>query len=314
MPAMSYIDQSEFAHHESDLFEDHNPPEARNEGAFKTKNPPSHPDQMRWPHMSDPRSPFKKTAEMILCMHGWKDETHLQPMTLIVVRLHLSCNKQKKRYKTVDISFRLDNGEYTTREDARSTPDVAAHAPFGRTARWNNSSAAESKEVSDTLAAGAAYMGSKADASRTATSGTTFERQYFDSANAHPIVSDSTGEIHGVTWYLREHELHQSGVEPVLNLALLLRTKLGGDGKGQRFKASLGVRAKINFFEDLKQDFFCRNKDEPILFNPSLPVQANGDGKAIEEAVDQNNLGQLAEQNRLAKLVGRLPGYDKPGE
>jgi hypothetical protein len=79
---------------------------------------------------------------MVLCVHGWEDVTHQQPMSLIVLGFHLSCSARKYRYQSVWVWLQF--GEDTAAKPSplvRASPIVVAYAPFVKTARWNEASA-----------------------------------------------------------------------------------------------------------------------------------------------------------------------------
>jgi len=292
-----------------DLMEEENPQISIREGGFKTRNPQTEPRQRRFIHVTDTK--FNKTIEMVTCLHGWDTPQKNKAMTLIVVRFHLSCSTQSHRYKSVTLRFKFGE-KNVLNASTKSMPTVVAYAPFVETARFGETDVARTIRLTLEGTLGVNQMAS-ANATARAGREEAYNRKYFNEGTANPIINENTGEMIGVKWYLEENAKQRDGVSPDFRIAVLLERAVHEDRSQPQFIGTLELETEAGLLEDFRQGarrLFGLPEDDDIIFDPTLPGQANGTvGKAILKAIEQykDNMAVLASDDE--QLTGLCSVY-----
>lgn len=114
------------------LYEELDPESSETLGAFKITNPDA--DQFQRPMIlvSPKESNFKKTVELVLCIHGWEDPSKKVPMTLVVLGVNLFSHARDFRIQSVRIWLSFGEDETRPTNLAAARPVVVAYAPFVR--------------------------------------------------------------------------------------------------------------------------------------------------------------------------------------
>jgi hypothetical protein len=298
------INQVDFVSTETELMEDVDPSIDQG-GRLKTRNPKKDPRQRRFVHVADTRSKFKKTIEMVTCLHGWTSAEKTKAMTLIIIRFHLSCSARNHHYKTATIRFSFGEKKGSPR---KANPTVVAYAPFVEFSRYNETEVARTIRKSLEVSLGVdKYVTGEGKASMEQEEA--YTRKYFDKGTANPIIDEEdANRMLGVEWYLEQNEKQADGVSPDFRVAVLLERDVYKDGSQAQFIGQIELDTEAGMWEDFKQGtrrLFGRPEDEEIIFDPSLPGQAAGKvGKALLAAVKQyeNNLVALDEGDELVGL------------
>jgi len=290
------------------------------EGGFRTHNPENNKWQRRYIHLADKKSKFKKTVEMVLCVHGWETPSHEQAMTLLVFRLHFTCSDAAARYKSATVWFEFGNYDEKDKGNESSTsakanPDVVAYGPFNKTARWDKVKAELKRKITLGGEAGVDYM-ANAKLNASGEWEISYPSSFFHQGTANPILNDNTGITEGVEWNLKGKELpdnYSQSIEPDLLIAILLKRNTLPGGEPIPFTGTFDMRLKAGLWEDISQGvqkIFVPWKltDEAIYFNPAVPDHVYGeDGKRCLALVDRENLGTLASDEMLVGLCS-FPG------
>ncbi|EHK42139.1 hypothetical protein TRIATDRAFT_287499 [Trichoderma atroviride IMI 206040] len=294
------------------FYEDEEPDFYQRLGAFKTSNPPSNRFQRRFIHISKEKSDFKKSVELVLCVHGWKTPEKKEPMTLIILSVRLSCHKRNSRYRsvTITLSFREDNEPGSSKAALEASPEVAAYAPFVEEKRWNKTMS--SNQDGNSYGAGLSggqFVTANVNANRQAN--ISYTRQYFDRGTADRLYDDHKDRLYGVQWYCEQNQLAKTGVEPHFHLAILVDRKHDANNEPIPFSAILDMKLEAGFAHDfgsgIRRIFRLKKPaDAPIFFDPSKQPQVcglDGVGENILQNIQVDNLGALAKKQKLTSLV-----------
>ncbi|KAL6795509.1 hypothetical protein J3E68DRAFT_404480 [Trichoderma sp. SZMC 28012] len=304
------------------LYEELNPDFSDSLGGFKTSNPDGNRFQRQMVHVSSVKSRFKKTVELILCCHGWRNPDRKDPMTLIVLGVNLSCHDRSSRFQSVKIRLQFDEDDKRDPSDAfKAYPQVVAYAPFVQQERWNTTIANVKDNNGYGGKLGVNYFG-QAEVSKNKSSEISYIRTHFDRGSADRLYDERTGRIYGVEWFCEQNKLENYGVMPNFHLAVLLERSHHED-RAISFKAEFDMRTEAGFMHDFEQGLrraFRRRKpeDDPVYFDPSKGKPdvygVAGVGEQLLESIDIDNLGALAEGKLLSKLIdsvgGSLPGLE----
>ena len=298
------------------LHEDSTPSEDAAEGSFKTRNPENNKWQRQYVHIETKQSKFKKTVEMVLCVHGWENSSRSQAMSLLVFRLQFSCTDSSSRYKTASVSFDFGNYEdKASGQTDKATPNVVAYGPFNKTTRWNDVKADLKRNLNGGGEVGVDYM-ANAKMNAAVQWEISYQGKYFDEGSSYPIYDDKTAVTKGVEWHLKGKKLPDSAsqaIEPDLLVAVLLKRDSMPNGEGIPFTGTFNMRLEAGLLHDLQQGrrrFFVpwKPEDEAMNFDPSCADHVRGDdGNNCMKKIDKENLGKLASGNVLTALC-EIPG------
>ncbi|KAL7896756.1 hypothetical protein HDV63DRAFT_378424 [Trichoderma sp. SZMC 28014] len=303
------------------FYEDEEPDFYQRLGAFKTSNPASNRFQRQFFHISKEKSEFKKTVELILCVHGWKTPEKKEPMTLIILSVRLSCHKRNHRFQSVEftLSFHEDSEPGSTNASLEASPAVAAYAPFVEEKRWHKTTSSN-QEVNNYGAglSGGQFVTANVNANRQAN--VSYTRQYFDRGTADFLYDERKDRLYGVQWYCEQNQLANTGIEPHFHLAILVKRQHDANNEPIPFSAVLDMELEAGFAHDFKQGIrrlfrLMKPEDDPIYFDPSKQPQVrglDGVGEKMLQKIQVDNLGALAERGKLTSLV-EIPGLTFSG-
>lgn len=303
------------------LYEVLGPESSETLGAFKITNPDA--DQFQRPMIlvSPKDSNFKKTVELVLCIHGWEDPSKKVPMTLVVLGVNLFSHARDFRIQSVRIWLSFGEDETRPPNLAAARPVVVAYAPFVRQEHGNSSEAENTENPSYAASVGVSYVANvEGTASRKDT--VSYTRRHFDKGSAQRTYDERAGRVHGVEWYYEQNSMQRYGVKPNFHLAALVKRSPQEGPESSIFTACFDMRAEAGFMHNFNEGYrrvfrLKRPEDYPLLFDPErtlLMNGVNGTGKALLERIQIDNLGALADGEMLSKLVdfasGLLPGLE----
>lgn len=295
------------------FYEDLEPDLDESLGGFKTPNPADNIFQRQFIHLSPERSRFKKTVELVLCVHGWKTPDKKEPMTLLIFGVSLKCHASEFRYQSVDIwlGFHEDDRTDASSSTAEAHPAVTAYAPFVKQKRWNEASASvEDKKTRGVTLGASQFVTAEANAQQEKAA--SYTRRHFDRGTAERMVNEKTGHVYGVEWYIEQNELQQFGVEPFFYLAVLLDRSHDTNNNPVTFRCIFDMKIEAGFLHDFEQGLrriFRLNKpeDDPLYFDPSKTEPEvhglEGEGARLLKRIQPDSLGDLAQGYELTKLL-----------
>ncbi|KAF2870616.1 hypothetical protein BDV95DRAFT_629208 [Massariosphaeria phaeospora] len=298
-----------------DFYPEENSPENEETGGFKIHNPSHTRFQRQFVKISSKKSKFRKTVQMIICVHGWEDETKKQPMTLIVFSCHLSCSATQYRYQSARMWLEFGEDAYLPKQDSapKASPEVVAYAPFARTEKWNETET----QIRRKLAKGAkadvhhgATLGVNADHEREVS----FTRKYFDKGTSDPIPDERTGKEIGRQWYLEQNKAQKYGVEPDFKIAVLLKRSHNANGEPIIFQSIFDMRVEAGLLHDIEEHtrrFYrlWKPEDDPVYYKPDADNHVRGpEGEKMMENVNVERLGELSKEGVLAGLLNNKAG------
>ncbi|KAF4311834.1 hypothetical protein GTA08_BOTSDO12628 [Botryosphaeria dothidea] len=198
------------------LYEVLGPESSETLGAFKITNPDA--DQFQRPMIlvSPKDSNFKKTVELVLCIHGWEDPSKKVPMTLVVLGVNLFSHARDFRIQSVRIWLSFGEDETRPPNLAAARPVVVAYAPFVRQEHGNSSEAENTENPSYAASVGVSYVANvEGTASRKDT--VSYTRRHFDKGSAQRTYDERAGRVHGVEWYYEQNSMQSASALHPLN-------------------------------------------------------------------------------------------------
>ncbi|KAF4451629.1 hypothetical protein F53441_5485 [Fusarium austroafricanum] len=197
--------------------------------------------------------------------------------TLLVYDLQLDTAKRSRRILSAKLKF-----EFRSSVPGVPAPVVQGFSPAGRTSLLSSSQ-------EETLTRGAeASAGASQFVNLTSTAKweKTVSRTTTDSARVvgYDFCNDY-GKPVGVCWDLHENPSIKSGTPSFLRCAILLNRKYDDDN----FECVIKVEAEADWKSSMGQLFGSTPRDDPILFDPTLPPT----NKLRKEGYDEENLGAL---------------------
>ncbi|KAK7701803.1 hypothetical protein SLS57_011608, partial [Botryosphaeria dothidea] len=265
------------------LYEELDPESSETLGAFKITNPDA--DQFQRPMIlvSPKESNFKKTVELVLCIHGWEDPSKKVPMTLVVLGVNLFSHARDFRIQSVRIwlSFEAENTE---------NPSYAASVGVSYVANVEGTASRE-----DTVS---------------------YTRRHFDKGPAQRTYDERAGRVHGVEWYYEQNSVQRYGVKPNFHVAALVKRSPQEGPESSTFTANFDMQVKAGLMHDFNEGhrrIFRLEwpEDDPLFFDPERILMVNGvdgTGRALLTRIQIDNLGALAEGEMMSKLVDFASG------
>ncbi|CAI6338234.1 unnamed protein product [Periconia digitata] len=304
---------------DNDFYYEEDPEENEETGGFRTHNPADNRFQRSFIRLSPTKSKFQKRIEMILCIHGWEDATHKQPMTLMVFDCHLSCNDKKYRIQSSRIWFQFGEDSFASTADshAKASPEVVAFAPFAKTAKWNDTELEIRRKHGGGGKVGVDYV-AKVEGNVDGEKEVSFTQKHFDRGTCGPILDEKSGNVVGTQWYMEQNDLQKYGVAPDFKLALLVKRSNHADGKGVNFQGIFDMRIEAGFQHDVEEGIrrflrLYKPEDDPVYFNPELEDHIRGpQAKKLTESVKRDVSGQVVKDS-LGKEI-KLIRKDALGE
>lgn len=230
--------------------------EAGEEGnSFRTQNDPSAPLQ---------RSNIveRKGAIDIRCtardvVHGYLEDG-TGPATLIVHDFQFDPRKVARRIRSVDIEFFYYSTDGTQ-------PEVLNVAPNGRMTLVETSQT-ETKTSSTDLSAGADSFGAQIGVGHKWEK--TVNREITDATRiigSMDLKKRNYGKPNTASWTLLENASAETGVPAHLRVAILLRHE------ETEFQCQYQIKSRVDLVSKMGALFRSIPKDDPILYDPSLP-------------------------------------------
>ncbi|QYS93799.1 hypothetical protein H0G86_001167 [Trichoderma simmonsii] len=304
-------------HADDYFYEEKAPASSESLGGFKTTNPLHNRFQRQMIHISPTKSKFKKTVELVLCIHGWENPDRKVPMTLVVVGVNLSCHARNFRFQSLRIRLRFSEDNQRSRANAfEARPQVVAYAPFVQEQRWNTTVANvnDNREFGGKLGVNQ-FAQTEMSASRKAE--VSYMRKHFDRGSAHPLYSGQKAITNGVEWYCEQNELQKYGILPNFHLAVLLERSHHEGNAAIPFQAEFDMWTEAGFMHDFEQGLrrafrLLRPEDDPVYFDPSKEKPdvygVAGVGEKLLENIRTDNLGALRKGMLLSKLIDSAGG------
>lgn len=291
-------------------------------GGLKTSNPDADRYHRHFVHKEKDKSEFKKTVEMVLCVHGWKTPAKTEPMTLLILGVNLTCHAQDSRYQSVRIWLKFHEDDKAVPPNAESaSPTVVAYAPWVQEKLWGGSPENVKNRQEYTVTTGVEHI-AKLEGSAMRGKESSVVRGHFDRGTADSLFDDRTDRIYGVEWYCEQNKKQNYGIQPYFHIAVLLDRSHTTAGEPITFKAVYDMEIEAGFRHGIEQGIrrifrLGKPEDEPIYFDPSAQPIGRGKGFKILQKIEtdyKDRLGDLAEDDLLTKLLdpveARLPGLD----
>lgn len=284
------------------LYEEVNPPDAV-VGETKTKNNPPNQPQRPVVTYRGIESDFKVSVEMALCVHGWNTPEKKLPMSLMVFDYRLLYAKRDHHVASIKTQFTFNEAQSPKAVAqvgaARAEPQVVAYAPFERKVTWN-----ETEADVKTQGYGSGKVGWNSGVTAELGGGGQKEvshiQRCFAQGQASRQYNNKNGKWDRVFWFLQQNDRQGDGVPPTFSVAILLRR-----ASQAKFEGTFSIRLEAGLWEDIKSGlkrFFSKVEDDPVNFDPQREPEGGKWANFIDH-IDTENLGQLAADDELIKLV-----------
>lgn len=223
---------------------------------------------------NDPEQPFQRTnviqrkgAVAIKCscidiVHGKFAPTSNEFVSLLVLLFRFDPSKRDSRITEVNIEVKFFDGKGNDRKNPEvldiSLNDSYSLVPTKR---------AESLTYGANGTLGGSAVG--ATLSGTLSWEKKIEQETSDATHVSGAIYrlDATyGPDNAAAWLLRENESLKTGVPVAMRVGILVKRQTD-----EEFKCTVDLKAKTDFMSSLGSLFGGREKDDPILFKPSLP-------------------------------------------
>lgn len=275
------------------------------DGEGKTRNSP--PQQVQRPVITNWRdTSFSRAIDLETCVHGTWSTADPTPATFLVFRCEFVCLKKRNRLESIKIHFRFVNTDPDENGEL-AYPDVVARGPYFR--KYNASEGERQDENEATLDIGAAAE-AKAGIQLRRKRGETHTQQYFEkvSSGRDYVQEGGVSRHEGVWWRFTQNESQDSGLTPGFRVAILLCRKNQAPFDGILEISEFDGGWTYDFSRSWETfTGKAQNVDDPIHFDPSMdPVLPHYE----DEAVDKNNLGNLATVEGIGRKYAWIWGVD----
>ncbi|KAF5597986.1 hypothetical protein FPANT_3939 [Fusarium pseudoanthophilum] len=236
---------------------------------------------------NDPAAPFQRPTiterqgiTQVQCFSREIIHGYLSPdgnnATLLVYDLHLDTTKKSRRIREAQIKFEFKNSS-----PGSPAPQIVKIAPHGSVSLLATS-AEESRTTGYGLSAGASQF-------VTVESSAKWEKTVSQTRNDVARVSggflcNDYGKQVGAQWILFENKLVASGTPRFMRFAILL----GREDDEEEFECKVTISASGDWKTELAGLVGSTPRDDPILFDPTLPPT-----NKLRKAYDIENLGSL---------------------
>ncbi|KAK8133279.1 hypothetical protein PG999_001452 [Apiospora kogelbergensis] len=241
--------------------------------SFRTQNDPSAPFQRR-------NIVERKGIIDIRCIakdvvHGYMNNGD-EPATLLVYDFQFDPREAGRRILSADIEL------FYSSTDGRQ-PEVVDIAPKGRNILAQTTQS-ETISTSTNLSAGADLAGAQLGGEQKWEKAINRERTDATRVIGSIDLKNRTwGESNTASWTLLENESVKTGVPAHLLVAVLLKRP----DEDMEFQCACKIRSSVDLVSRLVRLFGSKPKDDPILYNPTLP------STSILRPYDLSNLGQI---------------------
>ncbi|KAK8044021.1 hypothetical protein PG993_004045 [Apiospora rasikravindrae] len=225
--------------------------------SFRTQNDPSSPLQRS--NIVERKGAIRVSCTARDVVHGYLNNG-TGYATLIVHDFQFNRQPTARRIVRVDIEFTYYSANGVP-------PEVISVAPYGQL-ELVQTSQTESKARSTTISTGANGLGAQAGVDHKWE--TFISRETTDATTIHGgmcLTNRNYGKYNTAYWTLLENESAATGVPAHLRVAILLKRH---DETEFQCQFKIIVRAKL--ISELKNLFGSRPKDDPILYDPTLPA------------------------------------------
>lgn len=241
---------------------------------FHTRNDPSAPFQRTT--VTERRSIIQVRCKSREIIHGGLSLDSGENATLLVYDLYLDTTKRSRRILSAKLEF-----EFRSNVPGVRAPEVQAIAPSGRIALLS-STQEESLTRGTEVNAGVSQF---ADIGGTLKWEKTVSRTTNDDARVTGhIFSDEYGNGVGASWVLHENRSIQSGTPSFMRCAILLNRKYDEEN----FECRIMINVEADWKSETGRLFGTTPRDDPILFDPTLPPT-----NKLRKEYDMENLGAV---------------------
>ncbi|KAF5690621.1 hypothetical protein FDENT_3785 [Fusarium denticulatum] len=240
---------------------------------FHTRNDPAAPFQR--PTITDRQQVTQVQCFSREIIHGF-----LSPdgnnASLLVYDLHLDTTKKSRRIREAKVKFEFKSS--TPGVSAPQVVKIAPHMSFTLSA----TSAQESKTLGYGLSAGVSQFVSVEGSAKCEK---TVSQTKTDAARvAGGFLCNDYGKQVGAQWILLENKLVASGTPRFLRFAILLDR----DNDEEEFECKVTINASADWKTALEDVIGSTSRDDPILFDPTLPPT-----NKLRKAYDIENLASI---------------------
>ena len=211
--------------------------------------------------------------------------------------------KRDHYVKSVRTTFTFDEAAFPAESrggEGRADPEVVAYAPFERLTTWNLTEADVKDQSHGDAKFGVNYMGVTAELSGGGQREASYKQKYFTQGQASRQYNKRSRKWNTVFWFLQQNDSQGDGVPATFSVAVLLKRATNAN-----FMGTFDIRLEAGLWENLKSGtrrMFGFEEDAPLNFDPES--KENGTKwENYKEKIDQENLGALANNEELTKLV-----------
>ncbi|KAM0415653.1 hypothetical protein ACHAPT_013403 [Fusarium lateritium] len=224
---------------------------------YRTRNDPSAPFQRAT--VTERRGIIQVRCKSREVIHGGLSPDSEDNATLLVYDLHLDTTRKSRRILAATLEFEFRSSvpgtpapeEESLTRGAEVNAGVSQFAEVGGTVKWE-------KTVRRTTSDDARVTGH--------------------------IFSDDYGKGVGASWVLHENSSIQSGTPSFMRCAILLNRKYD-EGN---FECKITIKAEADWKSEMDKLFGSTPKDDPILFDSTLPPT-----NKLRKEYDIENLGAI---------------------
>ncbi|KAJ4188669.1 hypothetical protein NW767_011777 [Fusarium falciforme] len=241
---------------------------------YRTRNDPSAPFQRAT--VTERRGIIQVRCKSREVIHGGLSVDSGENATLLVYDLYLDTTKRSRRILSATLEF-----EFSSNVPGVRAPEVQAIAPAGRVTLLS-STQEESLTRGTEVNAGVSQF---ADIGGTVKWEKTVSRTTSDDSRVTGhIFSDDYGRGVGASWVLHENSSIRSGTPSFMRCAILLNRKYDEEN----FECKITINAEADWKSEMGKLFGSTPKDDPILFDPTLPPT-----NKLRKEYDIENLGAV---------------------
>ena len=235
--------------------------EGDEESTYRTQNDPSRPYQRS--NVVERKGSVEIRCAAVDVIHG-SLEPGGDPATLLVYDFRFDPRKRARRIVEAHMSF-----TYASVNSAVAAgPAVLKIAPTGRMTLVPSRQQETTIRSGNANAGGGALgltLGASVKWEKTVSHETSDATTVVGSVD---LVSRNFGESNSASWSLIENKSVETGVPAFVRTAVLLRR---ADNK-TKFRAAFKIHARADLWSSLERVFGKTPKDDPILYDPSLPA------------------------------------------
>lgn len=246
-------------------------------GGFHTTNDPR--DRFQRATVTERRGAVDIRCKSIVIIHGSFSPDSNELATLLVYDVSFNATKRFRRVASAKVSF-----DFASSEPNSPGPEVYAVAPSGR---WSllETTQQEHVESSTDMNLTAGFSSLSVGGAQKWTRGVYRTSKDSTIINGDTIC-DSYGKETGAEFVLLENASSRpkSGVPSFFRLAFLLKRKTEDE-----FQCTVNISVEADWKTRMGSFFACKDRDDPIYFNPELAPMVKLRGAA--DKFDEDDLG-----------------------